>query len=395
MVKKNIIEIDFYHVDAFEVTIFFPIYKELLKLGILPRPVIPDEKFRTSTDKYLDIEECKNFYRKNDVKFYSNSKYNNIVCSTQGSEFLAPYRNLKIRLPYGLGVYPKGWGLNRKATLGYDQILVHGEVYKKYLSQFFPINKLHISGFPRYDRYFLKHLDTSEINNKINLDTSKMNLLILPSWQNDNFLEESKLIASELGEYYNIVIKPHHLTFLKNTKLIEEIKNINNVYVVKEGHLLDQLFFISHVVLSDIKSCAYTESLMLDKKTIGYNFTSKDLDWISNNNLTKYSYVCSKNKEIVDSCIKYIHEDPFNETRKEFSIGRVHFLNGSGSNQTAKILVKIVNENFIFKTYLNPKNILKIPLYILVAMGILSPNKAMGIISRIHWLLLKYFFKEI
>ena len=147
-------EIDFYHIDVFEVSVFLPIYRALESIGVNPRPILPNEQANTAAAGYLDVEECVKFYRKNKIKYYRDPNYHNPVCTTQGSEFLSLYRNLRIRIPYGPGLYPFGWGLTRKSTLGFDHIIVHGGYYRNYLSHFFDIEKIHVGGYPRYDDYF-------------------------------------------------------------------------------------------------------------------------------------------------------------------------------------------------------------------------------------------------
>ena len=135
------VEIDFYHIDAFEVCIFLPIYKALEDVGIKARPIIPSDLISTQVAGYLDIKQCKNFYKIHKIKYYSEPNYKNPVCSTQGTEFLSLYSGPRIRIPYGPGIYPYGWGLTRKSTIGFDLILVHGEFYRKYL---YVNNKLHL-----------------------------------------------------------------------------------------------------------------------------------------------------------------------------------------------------------------------------------------------------------
>ena len=99
---------------------------------------------------------------------------------------------------------------------------------------------------------------------------------------------------------------------------------------------------------------------------------------------------------MVSSCKLECSSLLFSDSLGEISIPRPT-LEGSHQVDNAGVAIAALRELGCTKEYLSnamervywPGRLQRI------SKGILSPNKAMGIISRIHWLLLKYFFKEI
>jgi len=337
------VEIDFYHIDAFEVCIFLPIYKALEDAGVRPRPIIPDDSISTSSPGYLDVKQCKNFYKKHKIKYYTEPNYDNAVCSTQGTEFLSLYSGPRIRIPYGPGVYPFGWGLTRKSTLGFDLILVHGEFYRKYLSYFISINKIFVSGYPRYDKYFSskssnkKNIDSSnfKINNKLNT------ILMLPTWGENSSLDQLLSLSKKLKDKFNILLKPHHLSVVRDSNKLDSFEGSGCIVLKRNDDLVNSIS-VSDIIICDIRSCVFSESILANKKTIGLALIGNDFQWVNQAKLNKISYIAYHIDQVEEYIKKYMKHDQFISSRSLWVSDKVEFSDRSSSTITAKILKEYV-----------------------------------------------------
>ncbi len=379
-------EIDFYHIDAFEVNVFLPIYRALESIGVKPRPILPNEQANTAAAGYLDVEECVKFYIKNKIKYYSDPNYNNTVCTTQGSEFLSLYKNLRIRIPYGPGLDPFGWGLTRKSTLGFDHILVHGEYYRNYLSHFFDSDKIHVGGYPRYDDYF-----SSDFNNRVDtkaipfdIDNALDTILILPTWGEHSSLNKLLKLSEIIQGRFNILIKPHHLSVVRELETLEHLED-NGVIILRESDVLVKALALSDIVICDIRSSVFSESILANKKTIGLVINNKDLEWINQQNLNLICYIAVNSNDLIEAIKKYLHHDEFINSRNLWIQDRVEIRDGSSSLATAKILYECVNTPHI---RLLRKTLRRI-FGSVFRNTRLNPRLSTNIISRLHLLIIK------
>jgi len=380
------IEIDFYHIDAFEVSVFLPIYHALENIGIRPRPVLPNDEISTASIGYLDIDQCIRFYKKNKIKYYSAPNYSNPVCTTQGSEFLSLYKSLRIRIPYGPNIYPYGWGLSRKSTIGFDCILVHGEYYRKYLSYFIDINKIHVSGYPRYDDYF-----SSKSNNKKEIKTScfdidfKINtILMLPTWGSNSSLNSLLKLSEKLQDRFNILLKPHHLSVVRDSNILDSFKDIRCI-ILRNNDVLIKALSVSDIVICDIRSCTFGESILANKKTIGLALNKSDYQWVTQAKLDEIAYIAYDINDIEECIEKYIKQDEFINSRRSWIQDKVKFSDGSSSAMTAEILQECVNNSHIS---LFKKTLRKAFAFIFIRKWV-NQRLSTKIISRLHLLIIK------
>lgn len=340
----DLIEIDFYHVDAFEVNIFLPIYKSLIDLGIKPRPLLLDDSISSVSSGYLDIEKCKLFYKENNIEYFETPNYSNPVCSTQGAEFLTLYYGLRIRIPYGLTTYPKAWGFSRKSVLGFDTILVHGEYYKSYLTTFTSNKNIFVAGYPRYDAFFNDKSYNKLPNYALNLNPDLTTILFLPTWGKDSALNDMLELSITLKERFNILVKPHHLSVSREISLIESYRDLG-VSILIESHDLVSSMSLSDIIVCDVRSSVFGESILIDKKTIGLVRNESDYEWLDKYELSQCAYIASDINEVTVLIKKYAAKDKFEISRGVWASNRSEFSDGTSSQVTAGILKDCVNNN--------------------------------------------------
>lgn len=380
------IEINFYYIDAFEVNVFLPIYQALESIGINPRPILPNEQANTGAARYLDVKECVKFYKKNKIKFYSDPNYNNPVCTIQCSEFLSLYKNLRIRIPYGPGLCPFGWGLTRKSVLGFHHILVHVEYYKNYLSYFFDSDNIHVGGYPRYDDYLSSDFnnlgDTRQI--PFGIDNTLNTILILPTWGENSSFNKLLKLSKIIQDRFNILIKPRHLSVVRETEILGYFED-NGVIVLRENDVLVKALSVSDIVICDIRSCTFSESILANKKTIALVTNKEDLEWINQENLHLICYIVVESYDLIEAVEKYLHHDEFVNSRNVWIQDKVEIRDGSSSLAIAKILSKcITNTHILFlgKTLRNMFGSI-------FRNTRLSPRLSTNIVSRLHSFIIK------
>jgi hypothetical protein len=393
MVKNTELEIDFFHVDSFEVSVYLPIFKALTTLGVKYRAVIPNSLAGLVEQNYLDDVGAKAFYDKHSIIWTETPNYNNPVCSTQGAEFLCSYLGPKIRIPYGPNIYPQGWGLSRKSCLGFSDILVHGPHYKKHLSRFFDPKKIFISGYPKYDPFF-STIPNSQPSIRPDSAESQRNkpkpsLLILPTWGESSSLRSLVAALSALDSNYDITIKPHHLSYRKEPDLVERAKANPFVTVATESDSLIDLLKICDFVACDVRSCAFGEAILAKKSTIAISSNSNDIKWIVDSGVHHVAPVVTTYADALAEIGKLLEADKYKLERETWIRQKVAYRDGSSSRVSAEILAGISKQFSESGMKKNTWQIISTILSMLLRYQLISFRTARLIMSRIHWFMIK------
>jgi hypothetical protein len=174
----------------------------------------------------------------------------------------------QIRFMYGADI-SDGYSLQKWNRM-YDLFLCHGSNDKEQIQKRFN-GKTIIIGYPRYDRYFLRELDVSNIIREFKVVQSKKTILWLPTF--DAFLDNTCSIPffakeiAKLKENFNIIVRPHPNSFhveKDNIKLLEYLSFNIDSNVMRDT---SDLFRISDVVLCDYGGSAFG-ALYLGKKLL-------------------------------------------------------------------------------------------------------------------------------
>lgn len=213
----------------------------------------------------------------------------------------------QIRFMYGADI-SDGWSLASWNEL-YDLFLCHGPNDSIELQKRFH-GKTEIMGYPRYDDYFNKNLNVTEVTKEFNIDTNKKTILWMPTTGDGVCsLPEFALPISGLMEKFNIIVRPHPISFRADPEYIELLRSLN--YKIDSNPLRDmnKLYRLVDVVLCDYGGSAFG-AIYLDKNLIlldvkGSNNSDDDAN-SSNLELTDYFPVLSPE----DSCnIEQLVED--------------------------------------------------------------------------------------
>jgi hypothetical protein len=157
--------------------------------------------------------------------------------------------NKQVRYMYGADI-SDGWSLQEWNSI-YDVFLCHGVNDEREIKKRFN-GKTFVMGYPRFDRYFTEGIDLSGIKREFNVSESKRTVLWMPTLGEE--YSSIPLFAgaiSTISHKYNIIVRPHPLSFVKETAYIQLLEKFD--FNIDRNVLRDmnELFGVADVVLAD------------------------------------------------------------------------------------------------------------------------------------------------
>jgi hypothetical protein len=157
--------------------------------------------------------------------------------------------NKQIRYMYGADI-SDGWSLSSWNNI-YDIFLCHGVNDEREIKKRFK-GKALVMGYPRYDRLFAEDIDLGDIKCEFGISESKKTVLWMPTLGGD--YSSIPLFAeplSTLSKKYNIIVRPHPLSFVQEKDFINLLEKFN--FNIDRNALRDmnELFGVADVVLAD------------------------------------------------------------------------------------------------------------------------------------------------
>ncbi|MBW8002731.1 MAG: glycosyltransferase [Planctomycetes bacterium] len=335
-------KIEFYHVDAFEAVHYEPIWRALCAAGVDARLVAIPGSDNTAQEGWFDFERLKSCYDSRHIPFSTTSDYDCSAITTQNESVLRHYKSLHIRLPYGPVVYPESWGLSEKPARPFDALLVHGQFYFEYFSQWKSKDEMSIIGYPYYDDFFAGKINTSQCSSKWCLDKSKQTIVYLPTWEGrssiDAFLDQISSLTSE----FNVLVKPHHCTLRMEPERMARIAR-SGLTLVESAYALPALFSVADLVIADTRSGAFFESIMTDTTTIGLAPNRAEIqEWLEPKGVTQLGPICTDPTTLKTAVGKLFENDFYKSARQQWADKHVSFRDGSAAKHAADEIIKLV-----------------------------------------------------
>ncbi|WP_062398483.1 CDP-glycerol glycerophosphotransferase family protein [Methanogenium cariaci] len=259
--------IDFYHVDSFEIFEYLNIAKNLEDLGCEINLVLPD-----SNTGWFDKTVAEEIYDDLGIKYSHLPSANvDMVITTQYHNVIniPEYKNaISCRLVYGINS-EKNFTYSYKSSIPFDIVVCPGEFSFNLLKRYtHPI----IGGYPKYDPYFLgKYQRDKLLKYYVLQDNGKKNILYLPTWASESSLGNCDQFLVKLSNYYNIIIKPHHVSLRKEKFRWQDLSRHNDLHIISNvSPPLPELLTLSDIVISDALSGSFWESILIGQKpTLG------------------------------------------------------------------------------------------------------------------------------
>ena len=157
--------------------------------------------------------------------------------------------NKQIRYMYGADI-SDGWSLASWNDI-YDVFLCHGVNDEREIQKRFK-GKALVMGYPRYDRYFTEGIDFSDIKREFGIVESKKTVLWMPTLGGE--YSSIPLFADPLSRLvtkYNIIVRPHPLSFIQEKDFICLLEKLNLNIDRNALRDMNELFGVADVVLAD------------------------------------------------------------------------------------------------------------------------------------------------
>ncbi|MFQ9192872.1 MAG: CDP-glycerol glycerophosphotransferase family protein [Candidatus Gastranaerophilaceae bacterium] len=323
-IEKNLISIEFYLVDSFEVANFEPWYKFFRKNGIYAIYVAEPEEYNVS-GKYFDYKNTKNILDKRNLEFKTKCNRNAIIAfTTQENSILRKYsKNTKrINLSYGCSLNKNAYWFQKRAADGFDYKFVHGEFAKQQNLQYLSEDRIKVVGMPKYFgiKEKCKNYNKENILKELNIKTKKAILVYYPTWDEDSSIDLYYNILLELKKQFYIVIKPHHCTWRLPSKKSQKEKLIKLAdYIVDVGYSFEKSCFLGDINICDAKSGAALELTFInnDAKMILLSMHKKEEDYYFNI-LYKMFCVVSIDSSLFESVQQIFDSDVYIDVRKRY-----------------------------------------------------------------------------
>lgn len=181
----------------------------------------------------------------------------------------------QIRYMYGADI-SDGWSLQSWNEI-YDIFLCHGINDERELNKRFK-GKTFVMGYPRYDRFFAENIDLNPIRAEFAIDTSKKTILWMPTLAGEYssiplFCEP----LSKLDDKYNLVVRPHPLSFVQEKSYIQMLESLNFNIDRTAQRDMNELFGVADVVLVDNGGTPFS-AIFLGKNLVFLDIPSTTLD---------------------------------------------------------------------------------------------------------------------
>lgn len=341
--NNDVIDVEFYLMDAFEIYHFLPIFRALTDLkNINPKFICEPPEINTHSN-WFDYETALSILNELNLDYsFKANPYARIAFSTQHVHTLRKYKNIKINLQYGAGLNKSNFCSTVLATEGYDYRFVYARYTTQKVSKYMKRKNIYEIGLPKHDSFF---------NNrplKESFDTKKPILAYFPTWDEDCsvnlFYEELK----KLKEHFFVVTKAHHCSF----RLDEKKNDLEKIYTISDVVLEGNYDFAKAAILGDIaiidaKSGASTEIPYLNPNIkILYLSPRNNLKKYFSKNIFEIGYFINKPEKLVDM-IKFIYKNDKYIKRRKKNISHYMGKQDGKSTQRAVIALKdIISKNY-------------------------------------------------
>lgn len=340
-------KIDFYHIDAFETAVYEPIWRELVKLGVDARLVAVPGRANSAAAGWFDYETCKRNCADRDLPLFAEVDPDaDMAITTQDANILRQYR-MRTRVMYGPILYPKAWGLQPKSVLPFNHVLVHGEAYAERFSQWLPRNRLHVTGYPRYDDYFNGSVSRTEVRAGWNVSDGRPSIVFMPTWADNTSFDNIFPELVRLSKDYNIIVRPHHCTVRMEPHRMSLMRT-SGMLVLDSNFDLLKCFAGADVIISDARSGAMFEALMCGVPTVGLVLDPSELTgWVGREGLDELVSLCWRSEDLEKSIMIALANGAGGPVRQDWRERHTANLDGGAAKVAAKTIIGIVESGTV------------------------------------------------
>jgi hypothetical protein len=336
-------KIEFYHIDAFEVPHYEPIWRALKQMGVDAKLVAVPGHDNAAAPGWFDFDRFVGYCDAHQLPYTTEmDPHADVGVTTQRAAMVDVYR-CKARIMYGPHMYPGAWGMQPHSLVGFDAVLTHGSYYTAYYSTWFPTQQLPIVGYPRYDRFFLGALERATIHKRwgIDPDNTKPVLVFLPTWAENTAFDLFLPALLRLSHQYQIILRPHHCTIRFESNRMQALKD-SGLLIIEDAFALDEMYVGADLVLADVRSGAAYEACMCQVPTIGMVLDPNEIQtWLLPNRIDKIMHLCA-DPTLLEPMIQLALTTPLPmKAREQWLESRVAFREGGAGRAAAEALIQL------------------------------------------------------
>lgn len=335
--------IEFYHIDAFEVPNFEPIWRALKQMGVDARLVgVPPDK--NVAGSWFNFDIFKEYCTERNLPFHTETDWQaDLAVTTQNANILERYACPRIRIMYGPIVYPEAWGLQPHAVKPFDALLTHGKLYANYYSKWLRPDQLPIVGYPRYDDFFAGKLQKSAIRARWRVVNDQRPVLVfLPTWADNTAFDTFFPALMRLQDRYQIILRPHHCTLRLEPHRLALLKS-SGLLLLDHAFDLAEVYAGADVVLADVRSGGLFEACLCDIPTVGMVRDPAELTgWLAQHQVEQIISLCVNPDQLEAAIQLALTSNAQQEARRCWIEERVAYRDGSSGKQAAEAIITLV-----------------------------------------------------
>ncbi len=345
-------KVEFYHIDAFEVPNYEPIWRGLRSYGIEANLVgVPDPQ-NTAVAGWFDFDRFAQYCNERNMPFTTEADPQaDFAMTTQNIDILSNYKGIKSRIMYGPIAYPSAWGLQEHTIRPFDAVLTHGQYYVDFYTKWATSTKLPIVGYPRYDDYFAGKIARTDVHRRWGIVDSRPVLVFLPTWGENTAFEKFFPVLAQLSNRFNIVLRPHHCT-LRLEQHRMQIMIASRFRILDHAFDLAEVYAGADVVVSDVRGGGLYESCLCDVPTVGMVIDpAEKTGWLAKSGVDKIISLCSEPSQLEFAIDMAMHSTLQREYRSQWMDQRVAYRDGTSGRQAALAIARLIEEKAHHKTF--------------------------------------------
>lgn len=335
-------KIEFYHIDAFEVPNYEPVWRKLRQMGVEANLVaVPDHR-NTAAAGWFDFDRFKSYCAEHSLPFTTEPDPTaNLAVTTQNATILRDYHCPRVRLMYGPIMYPHAWGLQEHAVKPFDALLTHGKIYADFYKAWLHPDKLPIVGYPRYDDFFSGKLERHLIRERWGIKDKRPVVVFLPTWGENSAFEKFFPALLSLSKQYNLILRPHHCTIRLEPNRMALMKS-SGLLILENAFELAEIYAGADVVISDARSGGLFESCLCNTPTVGMVLDPTELSgWLGQYGIGQMVSLCSEGNQLDAAINEALTSKTQTEQRLRWTERHVAYRDGNSGQQAANALIKL------------------------------------------------------